>query len=226
MENDREENIVNNLDINTENFFKLYFGGQSLKTNTKFQSWKKKMINIYGNKAILFKCKRDNAYFFTLDDSEKRGKCPLCTNSVCYFFSDTGYFCCLESSIYQIIIEGGYTFINDKNEEDYSFIFIRFLFPIYTFCYLTGILSKYLFHLVKIKKRRKIRINDCYFDDRNCACMTSIILNAGIALLFSLIYLLHDMYFKFILILFSFFCKNYPLYFYLGILKKGIDGLS
>ena len=64
MENDREENIVNNLDINTENFFKLDFGGQSLKTNTKFQSWKKKMINIYGNKAALFICKKDNAYFY------------------------------------------------------------------------------------------------------------------------------------------------------------------
>ena len=225
MENEREENIANSLAINSEQYFKLDYGGQSLKTNTKFQSWKKKMINIYGNRAKLFKCKNDNIYFYTLDDSQKRGLCPLCKNDICYFCSDKDYYCCIRSITYQIITEDGFTFINNKDEKQYSFIFRRFLFPIYTFCYLTAILSKNLFHIVKIETKKK-RENNCFFDDESCACITSIILNAGVALILSLIFLLHDIYFKLLLILFSIFCKNYPLYFYLGIIKKGIDGLS
>ena len=207
MENDIEENIVNNLDANSENFFKLDYGGQSLKANNQFQSWKNKMENIYGNKAKLFKCKKDNAYFYSLDDYKVRGQCPLCKKYICYFCSNMDYYCCAKSNIYQIIYVDGFTFINNKDEKDeYCFIFIRFLFPIYTFCYLSAILSKNLFHIIKIETK-KVRANDCFFDDESCACMTSIFLNAGVALILSLIFLLHDIYFKILLLLFSLFLK-------------------
>ena len=99
----------------------------------------------------------------------------------------------------------GFTFINKRHEEDYSFIFIRFFLPIYTFCYLTGILSKYIFHLIKPDSKKERRFG-YYFDDRNWACITSIFINAEVELILAFIFFFHDIYFKFILIFFSIFC--------------------
>ena len=225
MENNLNEQSITNIDINNENFFELDYEGQDLKTNNKFQSWKKKMINLYGKKSKMYKCIYDNTYFYTSNIYEGEGECPLCKKYICYYCSLNEYECCARGNIYHMMFQDGAHFIGYKHDEEYCFIFVRFLFPIYTFCYLSGILSKNLFYVV-YKETGKEKPNDCYFDESNCACMTSIFINAGFALVLSLIFFLHDIYFKILLILFSLFCKNYPLKWYLGILKRGIDGLS
>ena len=224
MENDLNENISNNYEVNSDTFFELDYEGQSLETNSKFQSWNKKMLNALGEKANLYKCKYDNIYFYSSKEYKRKAQCPLCKEQICYYCSINGYKCCSKGNIYRIIFEDGSYFINSDNNKDYFFIFIRFLLPIYTFCYLSGILSQNLYYLAKRENKKKKRY-DYYYDDSNCACTTSMILNAGVALVLSFIFLPHDICFKILLLIFSIFCKMYPLNCYLGIIKNGIDGL-
>ena len=70
----------------------------------------------------------------------------------------------------------------------------------------------------------KINVNDYYFQETKTD-MISIFLNGGVALVLSLVFLIHDLYFKIILLFISLLFKFYPIKFYFGILKRGIEGL-
>ena len=90
----------------------------------------------------------------------------------------------LRRNVYSIIFEDGCYFIDSEKNKEYYSIFIRFLLPIYAFCYLSGIILQNIYYLAK-REKKKERIVDYYYDAANCACTTMVILNAGLILLLS-----------------------------------------
>ena len=127
MENDIKNYLANNInEIKTDIMFMLDYKGQSLKNNIKFDSWKNKMLQKYGNDAKLFKCTYDKAYFYSSNESFKKlplcsSICPACNNSICYYCSKIAYNknsigeCCLKRRIckegFAIAKEYGFTFV-------------------------------------------------------------------------------------------------------------------
>ena len=233
MENELEENIAGNNEKNQENIFKLDFKGQSLKSNKKFGEWKEKMKLKNDKNAILYYCKNDNLYFYgtlTYYGSE----CPLCKDNICYFClrnTNICFDCCPLGRVYRILSYDALFFIkeNDQNYEydygdNYNFcdVFSKFILPFYTFIYLAGIISNNLYHSL-FYPREKDPERVYYFRDNNQATFINIIINALMALILSIIFFIHDIYFKFLLLFFSLFPKHYPIKYYLRILKMGME---
>ena len=233
MENDLEVNIAQNNEIKSENIFKLDFKGQSLKTNKKFVSWKEKMQIKYGKNAKLYYCKEDNLYFygtFSYEGSE----CPSCKNHICYFClrgTNICLDCCPLGRAYRILSYDALFFIkeNDKNYDynygdHYSFcdVFYKFLLPLYTSIYLEGIISANFYHKL-FYPEEKDKDRYYYFLEDSIATWINIIINILIALILSLIFGIHVIYFKVLLLVFSIFPKHYPIKYYLGILKMGME---
>ena len=231
MENDSDITLVENDPKNTENIFKLDYEGQKLKSCTKFNAWQKRMLKKYGNNAKLFYCKFDNLYFYSSDKDNITSCCPLCEAIICYFCKRNSSFysdCCPIGRIYKLLFEDGFYFINDNNDNDndeendkFFFTFKRFIFPIYTFFYLYGIISKNLYYCLK----RADEKYTYYFRDNNISWIL-VMINGLVALVFSFIFLLHDIYAKIFLLFISIFFKNYPIKYYLGIIHIGMKELS
>ena len=233
MENELEVNIAENNEINTENIFKLDFKGQSLKLNKKFEAWKEKMWLKNGKNAILYNCKKDNLYFygaFSYDGSE----CPSCNGHICYFCkrsTNIDLDCCSIGRAYRTLSYDALYFIKENDENyyyeygnnyDFWYVFSKFLLPLYTSIYLAGIISNNLYHSL-FYPREKDKKRTYYFREDSKATCINIIINAFIALILSLIFSIHVIYFKVLLLLFSIFPKNYPIKYYLGILKMGME---
>ena len=64
MEN--EENHTKNIFDDSKNLFRTEFYGQSVKNNKSFKIWQNEMKKVYGNDAVLFKCKKYQVYFYAL----------------------------------------------------------------------------------------------------------------------------------------------------------------
>ena len=226
MENEFQANLTEKEDINPPNIFKLDYEGQSLKDNTKFELWKTKMLSKYGNNAKLYKCKIDNLYFYCSIKNNYGMGCPSCQNLICYFCSNntnSRLICCITGRFYYILFHDGFIYINSEIDKDFYFVFKRFLFPIYTFFYFIGIISKNLYHT--LKRTKSDYLYNYYFKDDD-ASWAKVFLNGLIALVLSFIFILHDIYFKIFLLFISLFFKFYPIKFYLGIIKKVMDELS
>ena len=101
---------------------------------------------------------------------------------------------------------------------NYNTTFKKFFIPIYSFIFFVGTISFCLFHSLDYKNNIR---EEPYFSER-CGIILSIILNAGAGLLLSLIYFIHTIYFKLLLIISTVFGKKNPLNYYLGILNFGM----
>ena len=86
MENEKENYLIDINGEKIENIFKLDYKEQSLKDNSKFNSWRNTMLQKYGNDAKLFKCSYDKIYFYSSNKklSSCSSVCPSCKLSICY----------------------------------------------------------------------------------------------------------------------------------------------
>ena len=226
MENDIQYNIYNdNSYQNDDNIFQLDYQGQILKTNIKYQKWKNKMIKIYGDDAKLYRCIYDNIYFYGSNEEFHKfpfckSQCSLCYKTICYFCSrntennkDFGN-CCIKRKINYIIL---HDINNDNFEKDFYFYLLIFFVPIITLFLFIGIISEYFYYLL-IKYDKNI----FYYEDNDFTSKI-IIINGGISLMLSIVFLVHDIYLKIIFLFVSLFYKISPLKYYLKIIKKGIE---
>ena len=243
MENENIERLNENNKLNSQNIFKLDYKGQSLKGNIKFEEWKKEMLNIYGNDAKLFKCKRDYIYFYCSNQDCKtlpfyESVCPICHYRICYFCSKCSKYdythgeCCIIRRIYCMIFQDGFTYINGSADEEYNFKEnIIFLCPIIGFMYFAALFSIAFFYKLKVKDKN---VNEEYYgiyedeikDSENnfCKFETIVGLNIGLTFVLSFTFLILDIYFKILFILISLIFKGYPFKFYFGILYEGLRG--
>jgi len=233
MENELKVSITEYNELDSENFFKLDFKGQSLKSNKKFEEWKKKMRLKHGKNEILYYCQRDNLYFygtFSYDGS----KCPLCTAHICYFCkrsTNISLDCCPIGRVYWILTNDAlYFFKKDDSKYEYGYgehydfcdIFLRFLLPLYPSIYLVGYIS-FTFYYGLYYPEEKDEKRTYYFEEDNIPIYISIFINALIALILSLIFFIHIIFFKVLILVFSIFPMFYPIRYYLGILKLAFE---
>ena len=87
MENDESKNeiLLNNNIGNSTNFFQLEHRDQNIENNNKFLNWKKLMITKFGKNGKLFKCEKDNIYFYISNNDFKdfpyfKSSCPYVKN--------------------------------------------------------------------------------------------------------------------------------------------------
>ena len=230
MENDIEIHLTSINDMKTDNMFMLDYDGQSLKNNAKFNLWKDIMLQKYGNDAKLFKCFYDAIYFYSPYESFRKlplcsSNCPSCNRPICYYCSrvanDNNSFgdCCLKRRLYYKLIYDGFLFINLKESEKLKFYFLLFLFPICTFFLFTCFIYMDFFY-----KLRKNIVQ--YYDNGGNLFWISRLISGLIAFILSIIYMVHSFHFKIFLLVISIFTKNYPIKYYLGIIRGGFDHLD
>ena len=235
MENDIENHLTTNInEIKTDNLFRLDYKGQSLKDNLKFNSWKNRMLQKYGNDAKLFKCSYDSIYFYCSNESFRKlplcsSICPSCNHSICYYCSRIAYNrnsfgdCCLKRRIYYKFIYDGFLFINIEDKENLKEAFLFFLCPIFSFFLLVGSTCSDFFYL--LRKHKSNDNQDLYYKDEDIFRI-SILINGLMAIILSISYIIYSFYFKLFLLVISIFTKFYPIKYYLGILKGGLDHLD
>ena len=231
MENDIENHLTSINEMEVDNMLKLDYDGQSLKNNEKFNSWKKIMLKKYGNDAKLFKCSYDEIYFYCAYESFRKlplcsSKCPSCNQPICYYCSRVAHNnnsfgdCCLKRRLYYKFIYDGFLFINLKESEELKFYFMLFLFPICTFFLFVSLTYNDFF--CKLRKN----IIKYYDNGENNIIWISKWIMGLIAFILSIIYMVHSFHFKIFLLVISIFTKNYPIKYYLGLIRGGIDHLE
>ena len=230
MENDIENHLSNINEMKTDNMLMLDYDGQSLKDNLKFNSWKNIMLQKYGNDAKLFKCSYDAIYFYCSYESFRKlplysSQCPSCNQPICYYCSRIAHNnnsigdCCLKRRLYYKLIYDGFLFINLKESERFKNLFLLFLFPICTFFIFICIIYMDFFY--------KLRKNEFrYYDNDDTIFWISRLINGLIAFILSIIYMVHSFIIKIFLLVISIFTKNFPIKYYLGIIRGGIDHLD
>lgn len=231
MENDIENHLTNINENKTDNMFMLDYDGQSLKDNSKFNSWKNIMLQKYGNDSKLFKCSYDAIYFYCPYESFKKlplcsSKCPTCNQPICYYCSKIGHNnnsfgdCCLKRRLYYKLFYDGFLFINLEDSDELKIYFVLFLLPICTFFLFICIIFMDFFY-----KLRKNKFE--YYDNlENTIFWISRMINGLMAFMLSITYMVHSFYFKIFLLVISIFTKNYPIKYYLGIIRGGKDHLD
>jgi len=226
METDYQYNIYkDNIYQNYNNIFHLDYKGQLLKSHIKYENWKNKMFEIYGDDAKLYKCIYDNIYFYGSNKEFYefpfcKSRCTLCYKKICYFCSrntednkDFGN-CCIKRKFYYIIL---HDINNDNFEKDFYFYLLIFFVPMITLFLFIGVISEnFYYFLIKFDN------NICYYE-ANDFTSKIIILNGGISLILSIVFLVHDIYLKIIFLFISLFYKFSPLKYYLQIIRKGIE---
>ena len=225
MENEIDVGLTNSK-ANNPNIFLLDYKGQKLKNNSKFEEWKKKRMEIYGNNAKLFKCKRENAYFYVSYENCKKlfylCECPSCQSYICYFCSNNGN-CCTLNKIIEMIYDDGFSIIHPTqyhDHSDYLFEYMLFLIPICTLFLFIGVIGKNLYHV--LHKIKNIKNGEYYYFRDDNFSWTIVFINALVALMLSINYAIIDIYLKIILLIISLPFKNYPIKIYLGIIRRGI----
>ena len=225
MENDIENHLTNNInEMKADNIFKLDYNGQSLKNNLKFNSWKDIILQKYGNDAKLFKCSYDGIYFYCSYESFRKlplcsSICPSCNQSICYYCSKIAHNynsfgdCCLRRRIYYKLFYDGFLFIKIL----FFAIFISYLH----FFFLQGAACVDLFY--NNLRKNKSEVNQEYYDNGGKIFCISRLINALMAFMLSIIYMIHSFYFKIFLLVISIFTKNYPIKYYLGIIRGAQD---
>ena len=137
MENEKENNLIES--ILPDNAFRTEYAFQNLNRNVEFRNWKNKMIQKYGRNAKLFKCTKDNIYFYTSNEDCKsypfyQGLCPCCQRPICYYchrYVEDHYgngLCCLSRKFYCFFFQDGLRLINPVSK---TMIILKILINLY-----------------------------------------------------------------------------------------------
>ena len=189
------------------------------------------MFQKYGNDAKLFNCSFDEIDFYCPYESFVKlplcsSVCPLCNQPICYYCSsiafNNNFFgdCCLKRRIYYKIFYDGFLYINLEEREKFKHDFLLFLSPICTLLIFICIIYTDFFY--KLRKNK----SEEYYDSDGDIIWFSRIINGLMAFLLTIIYIIHSFYFKVFLLVISIFTKNYPIKYYLGIIRGGKDHLD
>ena len=131
-----------------------------------------------------------------------------------------------------MLFQDGLTFINKKGknwEYNYKFYLKLFPFPLISFIGLVAMLSISFYYKLQIShklliKHKGHKIYGLIYEGHLHHLMTVIVINSAFAIVLSISYIIHDLYIKIILLLISPIFKNYPIKYYLGIIREGIRG--
>ena len=205
MENEENKNeiLLNNNVANSKNFFQLDHKGQNIENNKKFLNWKNMMITKFGKNGKVFKCEKDNIYFYTSNDDFNaypyyKSPCPLCQKQICYYCFrngrvelNTNNCCCLRRKIKYIFFHDLFVYINPNEDEEYIFDFkcqlLFFMIPAFGFIIFISRMQYAFFLGLNIKKREMNHDLDSYEDYYSKKNKLSIIIYLMFALFIVLI---------------------------------------
>jgi len=214
--------------------FKEEYEGQNLSINDEFQKFKQSMLEKYGNKAKLFKCKEDKSYFYS-EYHNYKVQCPLCKKTRCYFCQSSRKDCCILKRLYCMFKEDGFAFIgqdgNIINKDNLKSHLIYFFIPCLNVLSFIAGLHAGLFYKLRTKKEYNIFYHLDYVDyehrykgiiDGHFNIFPLLILiDAGTAIILSILLAFIGIYFTLLLIFISLPFKFYPIIYICGIIDSG-----
>ena len=221
MENDEKVMSAKENLIYENNIFIPDYFGQKVKNAKSFKNWQNSMLKIYGNNAVLIYCPEDDLYFYSSNKEYYNFpycsfQCPNCKYNICYYCSlridknnhDYGR-CCVKRRVY-------FSFHEYNENEDVFLYLVPF---INSLCIILRI-SQFLFYTLRYK-------DTGYYDnlEKNSFIIILItFLNAGYAILLSIIYFFFELYFFLIVLIISIPFKSSPIKNLAGILGNASVG--
>ena len=220
MENENE-NEYDDLDYegkykSINNYFTCEYANQKLNyNNLQFLKWKNSMQKINGKNAKLFRCLKDNIYFYTTNDECKKYYCSVYTGDS---FSENGT-CCLRRKLKCLFYQDCYRYINPIHKEEnllpFKTAFKIFIIPVISLLNLITQTQGIYYYKLKYKKENNNWKFEEYYNHSKLYGYI-VLINIGIA--FSLViplFLIH-IYFILFLLLISIPFKFIPLKYFLG----------
>jgi len=227
-----QENLVDTSKETNLDVFKSNYEGQTLTNNPEFDKFTKKMKDKIGNNARLFKCKKDNVYFYH-DYSifpYYEARCPIYTKSICYFCFNTNEFyfdqCCLIKKVYYMFTVDGYIFFDSspikydykhKFKENLIFALIPFINMVY---FIGGIKLGIFYNLQTIRKypNHEFLTYEQLIGERHHNLLGIVMISDIIAsVILSLCFIFINAYFIIFMLIISLPFKLYPYKFLFGI---------
>ena len=218
MENEMEDKKITLTGKMNDIIFELDYEGQNLNNNENFINWKKEVLNKLDNNAKLFKCKKHKILFFVTNNEYKKDYLIICPKGhyICYFCDYSGdnialYYCCIRRSLAK-------AFLN-SNDPDNSYLNnLSFFFPgLNIFGFFLGF-SNILFWRVATKESIKNKDLNLVSDNKLDIINASYI---GITVLYSICFLLLNIYFLSFLLLISIPFKFYPMKYFFDFFELG-----
>ena len=218
MENEKDNS--NLIDINSkvsDIVFIPDYVGQSINNNISFLNWKESMLKKYGSNAKLFKCLKDNIFYYTsfiecINYPIYQSICPKCKNEICFYcsrniqdyFEETGT-CCLGRKIKCIFYQDCYRYINpiyqEENINSFNEAFISFILPIINiFTYIEHIQGILYFKLATKESQQYIKVERYFQHLKYYSCIELINYFIGIILVIPL-FIIHIYFIIFILLI-------------------------
>ena len=221
MENDEKVISAKENLIYEKNIFIPDYFGQKVKNTKLFKNWENSILKIYGNNAVLIYCPEDGLYFYSSNKEYYNFpycsfQCPNCKYNICYYCSlridknnhDYGR-CCVKRRVY-------FSF-HEYNENEDVFLY---LVPFINSLWIILRISEFLFYTLRYK-------DTGYYDnlEKNSFIIILItFLNAGYAILLSIIYFFFELYFFLIVLIISIPFKSSPIKNLAGILGNASVG--
>ena len=227
---EQENELRENFNEKTENFFKLDYEGQDIKKNKYFKKFKEAMFKKNNNKGLIYFCPKDNGYFYYNSKYKyNNGICPLCEWQICYFCSKRDFLyrdkCCLKKKFYVAIFEDGFIFLQDNFQGKKLFALI----PLFNLLLIVTCIHCLIYKIEDIY----IKEMKCYwnfegylkseFDDKHWKIFKFVVaLDVGATIILFIPFAILNIIVTFILIIISIPFKFYPLKYLAGITYIGL----
>ena len=226
--------------VEKDNIFRPDYFGQNIEKSSSFKTWEDSMLKRYGNNAKLFKCTKDQIYFYISNEDclnypYYSSSCPICNNVICYYCLRVSTYsrmqfckCCIRRRLYYLFHQCSQEYINPIGPlKDYADHFspIIYLLPFLNMVYCIGAISSMFFYKMYF-----------FYDDTFTSYEGRIksdhfitfplffVLNLLFALAISICFAIYNIYFLLIIWMISFPFKLYPIKYFAGIIDRGMAG--
>ena len=220
--------------------FRPEYENQKIKNNQNFINWENSIFKKYGKDAKLFKCTKDNIYYYTpnnecMDYPYYVSHCPKCNYFVCYYCSTraepryAGFGqCCIRRRLYYLFHEDGLEYIKpdrrwnfDKPTEFNGFPLVMFLIPFINMVYTIAAISDVLFYQMEFYDGNDFNSYEDRIKNNNNIYLTLSVVNVLFALVLSIPFFFFNIFVLILLWLISIPFKLIPVKFVAGILQTG-----
>ena len=234
-----------------QNVFKLDYAQQNIINNKQFENWKSEIKTQYDESIRLYKCNKDNIYFYakihnSLD--EYLAKCPECNEYICCFCSRVikekylyytfiDKYCCLKRLIYYIFNREKDTEKDMKKEAKngkegkgdfpiciYIVMYIGYIIPIINNFFFILFFILNLFCLRNPTSKEYLNYKD-FLEDNNFIYITMSIIILGFSITMAIPYAIFSLTYIIILFLISIPFKMRPLNNYILFILEGLGDI-
>ena len=234
------ENNENTL-LEKDNVFKPdYFGQKISKNNNNFKTWEDTMLKKYGNNAKLFECTQDKIYFYIsnkdcMDYPYYASSCPICNNNICYYCLRVSTHsrmefckCCIRRRLYYLFHQCSQEYINPIGPlKKYAgkFHSILYVIPFINMVYTIGAISSMFFYKMYFFYDNEFTSYEGRIKSEHYITFPLFfVINLLFALILSICFVIHHIYYLLIIWIISFPFKLIPIKYIAGVIDRGMAG--